>query len=183
MSIEIEYIKSTELTSTHQAALVVLNNECFGDVSQTSIDEDFIAEPIAYIFAKNDGVIIARLAVFKRKVVFNNRDIILGGMGGVCVTENMRHKGVASMMLKQGLEILKSEKCDIACLNVDLDKKIYSVYEKLGFMMMPREISFENVNGEIVKELGTMFIPVCSSEIYDLVMNSSTTFHYGKGYW
>ena len=183
MGIEIEYIKSTELSEVQRSALSRLDKECFWDVPETAINEDFIADPVAYIFAKNDGVIIARLAVFKRKIVFDNRDIVLGGMGGVCVTENMRHIGIASMMLKQGLEILKSEKCDIACLNVDLDKKIYSVYEKLGFVLMPREISFENVNGEIVKELGTMFIPVCSSEIYDLVMSSSTTFHYGKGYW
>jgi hypothetical protein len=86
-------------------------------------------------------------------------------------------------MVKRTLIVLSDEHCDVACLNVDLEKKVYPIYEKLGFTMMERDISFENVRGEIVKDKGTMFTPLASPEKYNLIMNSPDTFHYGKGYW
>lgn len=55
-------------------------------------------------------------------------------------------------MIKQGLATLKDQECDIACLNVDLEKKLHSLYEKAGFKMMNRDISFENAKGE--KDIG-----------------------------
>lgn len=183
MNFAIELVKAGELTPDQQAGLDALNRECFGDVPEQSVTEDFIAEPFAYLFAMVGKEMISRVALFKREVVFAGQSIILGGIGGVCVTTPHRHHGVASSMLKRALLILRQEKCDVACLNVDLAKKIYPIYEKLGFTMMKREISFENVRGEIVRDSGTMFIPLTSSEKYNLIMNSSETFHYGRGYW
>jgi hypothetical protein len=86
-------------------------------------------------------------------------------------------------MLQKGLEVLIMEGCDIACPNIDLKKTAYKVYERLGFKLMDRKISFENINGEFKYDTGTMFFPVNSKDIYDLVMNSKSTFHYGVGYW
>lgn len=183
MNFAIELVKVDELTQAQQAGLDALNRECFGDVPEQSIREDFIAEPFGYLFAMIGKAMISRVALFKREVVFVGQNIILGGIGGVCVTTKHRHHGVASSMLKRALLILREEKCDVVCLNVDLEKKIYHVYEKLGFTMMKRKISFENVRGEIVHDQGTMFISVCSPEKYNLIMNSTETFHYGRGYW
>lgn len=183
MNFAIEFAKSDELTSIQQEGLDSLNAECFGDVPETEVVENFYAKPFGYLFAMLGNKAISRVALFKREVIFDNRKIQLGGIGGVCVTADHRHHGVASSMLKRALVILNKEKCDIACLNVDLEKKVYRVYEKLGFKMMEREITFENSKGQLIKENGTMFIPVCSQEIYDFIMNSKNTFHYGKGYW
>ncbi|EKD65402.1 MAG: hypothetical protein ACD_50C00097G0003 [uncultured bacterium] len=104
-------------------------------------------------------------------------------MGGVCVAENMRRHSIATQMLKKGLEILKKEKCDIACLNVDLKKDVRKLYEKAGFTLMDRKISYENSKGVIKFDNGTMFAPILSKQTYDYIMNSTETFHYGKGYW
>lgn len=183
MNFAIELVKIGELTPAQQAGLDALNKECFGDVPDKDVQEDFIAEPFAYLFAMIGQQAISRVALFKREVLFAGQKIILGGIGGVCVTTLHRHHGVASSMLKRAILVLKEEKCDVACLNVDLEKKVYPVYEKLGFKMMEREISFENIRGKIIHELGTMFIPLCSQEKYDLIMNGSETFHYGRGYW
>lgn len=177
------FVPVSQLTSTHQQAVNKLNKECFGDVDPQEVTENFIAKPFGYIFATDKSEIIGRLALFKRHIKFANQDIILGGMGGVCVSTIYRHRGVATTMLQHGLSVLRHEGCDIACLNVDLEKKIYGVYEKLGFRMMEREISFENIHGEVIPEHGTMFIPICSTTIYNVIMDSTETFHYGKGYW
>lgn len=177
------YIPASLLTPTHQQAIDKLNKECFSDVDPQEVAENFIAEPFGYIFALNEEKIIGRLALFKRQIKFANKDVVLGGMGGVCVSTTYRHQGVATEMLQHGLSVLHDEGCDVACLNVDLEKKIYGVYEKLGFTMMDRDISFENIHGQIIREPGTMFVPVCSQAVYDTIMNSTETFHYGKGYW
>ena len=47
--------------------------------------------------------------------------------------------------------------CDIACPIIDLKKTAYKVYERLGFKLMDRKISFENINGEIKYGTGTIF--------------------------
>lgn len=183
MNFAIELVKAGELTTNQQTGLDALNQECFGDVPTQEITDNFIAEPFAYLFAMIGKAMISRVALFKREVVFASQKVILGGIGGVCVTTRHRHHGVASSMLKRALLILREEKCDVACLNVDLEKKIYPIYEKLGFTMMERAISFENVRGETVHDQGTMFIPICSPDKYELIINSSETFHYGRGYW
>ena len=183
MNFVIEHVKVTELKPDQQAGLDSLNQECFGDVSSIEINDNFIAKPFGYIFAMVGKEMIGRVALFKREVVFSGQKVILGGIGGVCVTTSHRHHGIASSMLKRALLILSDEKCDVACLNVDLEKKIYPIYEKLGFTMMPRKISFENIRGEIIHESGTMFIALNSPDKYNLIMNSPITFHYGHGYW
>ena len=181
--VKIKYINIKDLTEVQKKAVLKLQKECFSDVPKQSIEEDFIAQEFGKIFAYKDREIIGMLSLFKREIVFADKKIALGGMGGVCVTPTMQRKGAGTLMLKNGLSILKRRKCDIACLNVDLEKRIYDVYEKVGFKMMEREISFENVKGEIVKDSGAMFIPINSKDIYDLVMNGNETFHYGRGYW
>jgi predicted acetyltransferase len=183
MNFAIERVRVEDITPEQQTELDKLNQECFGDVADVESQENFVAEPFAYLFAFIGKEIISRLALYKREIMFSNQKILVGGIGGVCVTSAHRHHGVASSMLKRALLILKEEKCDIACLNVDLDKKIYGIYEKLGFKMMDRDISFENIRGEIIHEPGSMFMALESPEKYALVMESTETFHYGKGYW
>lgn len=181
--IKIIFVPEAEFTPSQKESILKLQKECFSDVDRQSIEEDFIAESFARIFALTGQEIVGILRLFKRDIIFSGKKIILGGLGGACVTENSRRRGVATKMLKKGLEILKKEKCDIACLNVDLEKRAYKLYEKVGFKLMKRKISFENGKGKIKFDTGTMFIPVCSKQIYDFVMKSKKTFHYGRGYW
>jgi len=183
MIFDLRFVKAGELSSPQQAGLAKLDAECFGDVDEVEIKENLIAQPFGYLFAFVGDEIISRAALFKREVKFAGESIVVWRIGGVCVGKNYRHHGVASSLVKRALIILRDQLCDVVCLNVDLEKKVYSLYEKLGFTMMEREISFENVRGEIVKDKGTMFIPLVSPEKYNLIMNSSETFHYGRGYW
>lgn len=183
MNFAIELVKAGQLTPDQPTGLETLSHECFGDVPTEEITDNFIAEPFAYLFAMIGTEMISRVALFKREVIFDGQKIMVGGIGGVCVATAHRHHGVASSMLKRALLILREEKCDVACLNVDLEKKIYPIYEKLGFKLMDREVSFENIRGEVIHEVGTMFIALSSPEKYDLIMNSKETFHYGRGCW
>lgn len=181
--VKLSVVAESDLSDSDRKIIERFNKECFSDVDKQEADENFIAKSFARIFAYDGERVIGTLRIFKRHTDFEGKDINLGGMGGVCVTESERGKGIATKMLQNGLEILKTEGCDIACLNVDLTKTAYKVYEKLGFRMMERQISFENSKGETTYDTGTMFIPINSKDIYNQIMNSQTTFHYGVGYW
>jgi predicted acetyltransferase len=181
--ISVEVVPEGQFSAAQLKAIEKLQQECFGDIPQKEKDEDFIAESFARVFTYENNKIVGILRLFKREVEFSGRRIVLGGMAGTCVTEKERRKGIATKMLKKGIRILKKENCEIACLNVDLKKEAYKVYERLGFRLMEREVSYENSRGEIKRDKGTMFMPITSQEAFDFVMNSKKTFHYGRGYW
>ncbi len=102
-----------------------------------------------------------------------------------CVTVAARGRGIGKEMVKRGLEILKQEKrCDVACLNADMKHHpTGGFYHELGFRLMKREISFEDLNGITRYDTGEVFIPLCSREIYDFIMTSDEIFRLGRGYW
>lgn len=183
MSIKIKTILESELSQKELQEIKILHAECFADVSHEEIEEDFIAKSFACIIAYKNGAVVGTLRLFKRLNDFEGRKFTLGGLGGVCVTQKERGQGIASKMCQGGLIKLKEEGCDVACLNVDLIKKVYGLYEKLGFKFMEREFSFTNSKGVKKYDTGTMFIPLNSKEVYDLIMRSKETFHYGVGYW
>jgi hypothetical protein len=83
------------------------------------------------------------------------------------------------------LEILRHEKKnDVACLNADVEHYPGGgLYHQLGFRLMKRKVSFEDVYEETRYDIGELFIPLCSQETYDFIMESDRTFHLGRGYW
>lgn len=183
MDLKTIIVSEKDLSLKQLEEIKLLNKECFANISQEEVDEDFIAESFARVIAYNKNNAVGTLHLYKRDNNFEGKEVVLGGIGGVCVTESERGKGIATKMCEEGLKRLKTEGCDVACLNVDLAKEAYKVYEKLGFTFMEREFSFTNSKGEIKYDTGTMFVPVNSNDIYNLIMNSKETFHYGIGYW
>jgi len=180
---KIEVLKPDNLKGDIRSQIESLKKSCFSDVPEKEIKENFYAVPFATLVAMSDKTVIGTLSIFKREITFDRRNIVLGGIGAVCVLPRERRKGIGTLMVKKAMQYLKKQKCDIACLNVDTEKKVYGIYEKVGFVMMNREISFENIYGKIIKEKGTMFAPINSKELFNFAMENSKTFHYGKGYW
>lgn len=160
-----------------------LQRHCFGDVDTKELEECFYAAGFAVLVALVGNKVVDQAELFKRKINFDGISFVVGGIGGVCVRQDLRGKGIASRLVISGIEILRAKKCDVACLNTDLSKTAYKLYEKAGFKLMKRRISFEDVHGKIRHDTGTMFIPVCSKKKYGYIMKSKKTFHYGRGYW
>lgn len=183
MNIQIQFVNTDELSKNQLAQIAQLNEEAFSDVPEQEIRENFIAKSFARLIAYDGSRAIGTLQLFKRQQEFSGRNFLLGGMGGVCVTKEYRRKGIGSTLVKRALAILEEEGCEIVCLNVDLKGTAYQLYEKSGFELMERKISFENSKGEIIHDTGTMFKPLNSNEIFELIMSSNKTFHYGVGYW
>ncbi len=178
------FVPTDQLSSTQKLRIKELQKECFSHVSRQDIEECFIAESFGWIFAYEKGSILAQVELYSRNVAFEGKSIRLGGIGGTCVTASRRNQGIATRMVNESLKILRQSKCDIACLNADVkNHPELGLYRSLGFRLMDREISFEDIRGQLRQDHGELFVPVCSKEIYDLIMNSDRTFHVGRGYW
>lgn len=181
--VEIRIVPRKQQTLEHQLSVTRLGKACFGNVSEREATEHFFSKGFARVFAYHKATIVGTLELFKRARVFDSIKYVLGGIGGVCVCKEMRMSGIGHKMMTYALETLKKENCDVACLNVDLEIPIHSFYEKLGFKLMNRAITFTDIQGNRVHDNGTMFIPINSHSMYSKIMNSNKTFHYGKGYW
>lgn len=182
-NIAIEVVLIKHLTNSHQRGIKHLGQVCFGHVDPKEIKEHFFAKGFAWVLAVHDNEVVGLLELHKRNRVFDKSKFLLGGIGGVCVLPDFRKHGIGRQLMLKGLEVLREQGCDVACLNVDLEEPMYSFYEKLGFKMMEREITFTDIHGKRIRDEGTMFLPLNSVETYKHIMDSRKTFHYGNGYW
>ena len=96
-------------------------------------EERFFSQPKAWLLVFDRDQIIGRILLHKRRVKFNNRDVILGGIGGVCTSKDRRKQGIATMMLKEAVKILKKWGCDIAYLCAVIEKT-GTLYGQVGFV-------------------------------------------------
>jgi ribosomal protein S18 acetylase RimI-like enzyme len=178
------YVSAIRLSRGQKRRIKELREECFSGVSRKEVAEFFIATGFGWVFAYEGDSIVGQIELFSRKVEFEGRKILLGGLGGTCVIVCARNRGLGSRLVRKGIEILTQNNCDIACLNANI--KGYpsgGLYRRLGFRLMNRRISFTDVHGKMRYDTGEMFVPICSEEVYESVMNSHTIFHMGRGYW
>ncbi|OLE90663.1 MAG: hypothetical protein AUF79_09350 [Crenarchaeota archaeon 13_1_20CM_2_51_8] len=184
-NLEVIFVRQSDLASSQRQRIKELQKECFGHVNREELEECFIAEGFGWIFAYEIGLIVGQVELHSRTVQFEGRQLSLGGLGGTCVTAAARNRGTARAMVKKGLEILMHEmKSDVACLNADIEHHPDGgLYHQLGFRLMKRKVSFEDAYGETRYDIGELFIPLCSKEIYDFIMKSDRTFNLGRGYW
>lgn len=89
----IKYVPINRLTSSQKVTVKKLQKECFSDVPQQSINEDFIAKEFGKIFAYKDQKIVGMVGLFKREVYFEGRKITLGGMGGNLCNQKISKAG------------------------------------------------------------------------------------------
>jgi GNAT superfamily N-acetyltransferase len=183
--LEIIFAPLSELTFDQRQTIGELQKECFGHVSREEIEECFIAEGFGWIFAYVNAITVGQVELHSRTVLFEGKQVSLGGLGGTCVRAAARNRGIAKAMVKTGLEVLRKEKkSDVACLNADIKHHAYGgLYHQLGFRLMKRKVSLEDVYGKTRYDIGELFIPLCSKETYDFIMKSDKTFHLGRGYW
>jgi predicted N-acetyltransferase YhbS len=178
------FIQHSRLSRTRRGQVDSLLAECFSHVSRREIRECFFAKGIGRVLALEQNSIVGQVELFVRPVEFAGRRITLGGLGGTCVTSTRRNRGLGHALVRKGLNILRQHKCDIACLNANVRQYPRGgLYHTLGFRLMKRDISFQDIHGRTRYDSGELFIPVCSEELYDTVMNSNRRFHLGPGYW
>jgi predicted GNAT family N-acyltransferase len=144
-------------------------------------EERFCSQPKAWLLVFEEDQIIGGIKLYRRKVMFNNREVILGGVGSVCTRTDKRNQGIATAMLKEAVKILKKWECDIAylCANVEMR----SFYGLVGFVPLNKPYTYYGRSGELYEAYKGMIAPLNSSSLFDEVLSSKHKLHLGKGDW
>ena len=167
-----------------------LLNESFGIGSGASLrriqesKNTHYSNPVKYILTFDEESLVGIQMIFLRKIIFENKDILIGGLGGLCVDTRYRGRGIATELLGEAMEVLKELDCDIGMLFTNIKNPRYiKLYGKFGFAVLERRYSFIDKMGEIRTDHSAMIAPVHSKEKFDLILNSEKMLHLGEGEW
>ena len=143
-------------------------------------EEKFYSEPRAWILVFEKDQIIGTTALHQRKIQFNNQDIILGGIGRVCIRKDRRRQGVAALMLKDAVKTLKRWGCDVAYLCANT-KESGALYERVGFVPLSKSYTYHGRSGKMYEECNGMISPLNSPGIFKEILASKQKLHLGPG--
>ncbi len=160
-----------------------LQAEAFSDLEPEEIEDDFISPEDASVIAMLNDELVGYAGIHHANIVFEDKKVKLGGFGGVCTRSDMRGKGIATRVINSAMEYLKQRGDDVAFLGVDLSKHTQQLYEKAGFVLLPRKFSWEDAKGNLKTDDGGMIAPINSPQLFDYILQSKTTLHVGKGNW
>ena len=118
----------------------------------------------------------------QRKIQFDNKDVVLGGISEVCVRKDQRRQGTAAQMLKEAVKTLKGWGCDVAYLCADI-KESGDLYTKVGFVPLNRPYTFHGQSGELYEDINGMIAPINSPSIFEEILRSEEKLHLGPGNW
>jgi len=136
-----------------------------------------------WILILEEDEVIGITALFGRKIIFNNQEIYLGGIGKVRVREDRRKRGMASIMMDESMRQLKKIDADIAFLCTDVNSFLVKFYEKYGFVKMKQPYTFLSKSGNRFTEKEGMIVSINSKKIFDEIMRDKKPFDIGVGNW
>ena len=145
-------------------------------------EEKYFSQPKAWLLIFEGDQIISGILLHQRKIKFNNKDVILGGIGKVCTRKDKRRKRIASLMLTEAVKILKEWGCDIAYLCANIEKT-GSLYRRAGFVPLNKPYSYYGRSGKLYEERNGMIAPLNSPSLFEEILNSKKKLHLGLGNW
>lgn len=169
-----------------------LKKECFGWVNKLTPEQliehndKFCSrqDKFLYIFAIQDGIVIGQMVLLKRKITYMDKNLLLGGIGGVGVTRNKRRLGTATALLKAAFVELKKAECDIAYLCYDTKQSgLLKLYGQIGFIPLGKPHTYTGVSGKRYIENDGMIAPINSLDIFNKIVADKKPFDIGKGNW
>ena len=146
-----------------------------------AVEERFCSKPRAWLLVFEGDQIIGGTKLYRRKVMFKNREVILGGVGSVCTRTDKRNQGIATSMLNEAVNILKRWECDIAYLCANIEMR--SFYGQVGFVPLNKPYTYYGRSGKLYEGYKGMIAPIKSSSIFEEVLSSKHKLHLGQGDW
>lgn len=179
MDFQIQIVKKP--SAKLRAGLKKFSDENWGEHvdSNEEILLNFFAPFDIAVLAKDGNKKIGLIEIFLKKNAFlGKKNIYIGGIGGVVVSAQYRHKGVATKMLLKTLEILKKERTDAAMLCTDIER-LGGLYKKVGFLEIGRPYFFLDKNKVLKMEKGGMAAKTNSESILNELLNSNKKIYVG----
>jgi len=135
-----------------------------------------------YLVAFEGDEMVGGSKLFKRKIKNVGKLLTLGGFGGLWTRKDKRRRGVATVILKEGMKVLKSKNCDIAYLCTDINK-LKDLYAKVGFVPLVKDYTFIGKSGKRYLEDDGMIAPVNSEKKFKQILEDKKPLDIGVGNW
>ena len=174
---EISYL----LPRTYEIQVASLLKEGFPN----GIDEDrYYSIPYAHVLALERGKIIGVAKLFERSIRFRSEIVAIGGFGGVTTKKNKRRKGVATAVLRRGMEDFRMRNFDFAFLCADF-KNLASarLYRKFGFVPLGKSYTYRGKSGANYVDNNGMIAPVKAMDEFKDVLSTKEILDIGLGSW
>ncbi len=185
---EIDYKvrKYSKLPKKFKTQVEKICHECFyARMPKREVKENkdkYCSKGYAHILALENDSVISTQELFKRSIKYKGKKIILGGLGGLCTIKKRRKRGIATVLLKKGMEDLRKEKCEVAflCTNIK-DPKLVRLYKRFGFVIMKQPYTFIGKSGKRYIEKNGMIAPLRSKTKFNLILKSKKILDIGFG--
>jgi predicted acetyltransferase len=173
-----------QLSEEQRAKFFAFEEKCFEKNLKKHRKLLYFSQPFAHIILKNDKDLISYLRIFIRRVTWQDKTILLGGIGSVATGQDHRGKGIATQLLKKAMGILKRENVDFALLQTYIPQG-GRLYGRVGFYPANKGYTFLDANNQLhtVKAKDVMVAPVNNSQLLEEVLDTDQLLHIGKGDW
>lgn len=142
------------------------------------------ADLIYYILTTEKDKLVGEMRVFKRTILFNGQKILLGGIGSVATHPDYRKQGIATKMVKKGMDLLKKEGCAVAYICADAySLKALEFNESFGFRRLLQKHTYTGKSGKRYTDTDGLIAPVASRKLFNQILATKTPFDIGKGNW
>lgn len=139
---------------------------------------------IYYILAWEKDQLIGETRVFQRKILFNGQKIVLGGIGSVATHPDHRKQGIATKMVKRGMDFLKKDLCDVAYLCADGQSlAALEFYESFGFRRLLQNHTYLGRSGKRYTDTDGLLAPVGTKKVFKQILAAASPFDIGVGNW
>jgi ribosomal protein S18 acetylase RimI-like enzyme len=138
-----------------------------------------------YIVAVTSQQVVGIIILWKRRIQYHGKPIIVGGLGGVGVQNKYRGKGIATNMLSLARKTLDLSNCDVAFLGTDVsDPQMLKIYGRIGFVPLNKVFAYTGKSGELYKDpTAGMIAPIHSQELCNEIIKDKALLNIGMGTW
>lgn len=150
----------------------------------TEKKDRYFNDLFAYLLAIEGDFVIGIVGLCKRKIRYKGKTITLGGFSGVCTVIEKRRMGIATALLKRGIEELKFQDCDIAYLCADIyNPRMLKLYGRAGFLPLGKPHTYLGKSGKRYTDKDGMIAPIKSKDKFDFILKTKDIFDIGAGNW
>ena len=183
-SMQIKILSDDELTQEDRKQIHNLDLICFG---QKAVDEEpiyYFAPTFKHVLLFKDQRLVSYLRTVLREAQWAGNKILIGGIGSVETDPEYQGKGLAGIILKEAMKLLKEQHVDFGLLQTNIDKGA-KLYGKVEFIPAnrPYEVLDVNNNKRMVKAKDVMIAPIQNSQLVEDIMRSDEVLFIGKGDW
>jgi predicted acetyltransferase len=146
--------------------------------------DQFCSQPSGYLVAFREERVIGRVRLYQRPITFQRVDVLLGGIGFVGTVPAYRRQGVATALLRMGMEQMASENCEVVFLMTDLTKEhLVRMYAQVGFVQLRRNYVCRGKSGRLYVRDNGLIAPLTSPEKSHLILTGTDVLDLGGFNW